>query len=81
MDNEKMEMDFEKKIEKSKQVIREAVERYGKDRIAVTWTGGKDSTTVLGLIRETFDGEVPIPVVFVDTTVKFKETYVSSSIE
>jgi len=75
MDDEKMEMYFEKKIEKSKQVIREAVERYGKDRIAVAWTGGKDSTTVLGLIRETFNGEVPIPVVFVDTTVKFKETY------
>ncbi|HEX54809.1 MAG: phosphoadenosine phosphosulfate reductase [Candidatus Altiarchaeales archaeon] len=74
MDKEIMEMGFEEKVEKSKDVIREAVERF-KDKIAIAWTGGKDSTVVLGLTRELFNGRVPIPVLFVDTTVKFKETY------
>ncbi len=68
-------MDFDEKVGKSKDVIKEAVERYGKDKIAVAWTGGKDSTVVLGLVREAFNGEVPVPVLFVDTSVKFKETY------
>lgn len=68
-------MDFDEKVEKSKNIIKEAVERYGRDKIAVAWTGGKDSTVVLGLVREAFNGEVPVPVLFVDTSVKFKETY------
>lgn len=65
---------FERKVEKSKQVIREALRRYGKDKVAVAWTTGKDSQTILSLIREMY-GKIPVPVLFFDTTVKFKETY------
>lgn len=67
-------MNFNGKVERSKDVIKKAIEEFGNDRIAAAWTGGKDSTVVLGLVRETFN-EIPIPVVFVDTSVKFKETY------
>lgn len=39
--------------------------------IAVMWTGGKDSSIVLYCIRELFDGEVPMDVIFVDTGYHF----------
>lgn len=40
------------KIVYSKKVIREAVERFG-DNLVLAWTGGKDSTTMLWLYKET----------------------------
>jgi phosphoadenosine phosphosulfate reductase len=63
---------FEEKVEKSKKVIKKAVERF--DRVAIAWTTGKDSTALLGLAKEVF-GRVPIPVLHGDTTVKFDEIY------
>jgi phosphoadenosine phosphosulfate reductase len=51
------------------------LERFGEDKIAVAWTGGKDSIVLLHLIREAFRGRVPIPVVFVDTGKHFPEVY------
>jgi phosphoadenosine phosphosulfate reductase len=66
-------MNLEEKIQKSKEILETAIEKF-KPNIATTFTGGKDSTTVLSLIREIY-GNVPIPVIFVDTGLKFKETY------
>jgi len=66
-------MKLEEKIEESKKLLKAAIEKF-RPKIAVAWTGGKDSTVILGLIREIY-GDVPIPVIFVDTTVEFKETY------
>lgn len=68
-------MNFETKIEKSKDVIKEAVENFGENNIAVAWTSGKDSTVALHIVREMFNGAVPLRTVFVDTTVQFPETY------
>jgi len=65
-------MNFEEKVEKSKEIIREAFERF--DRIGVAWTTGKDSTVILHLVKGVF-GEVPCPVIHGDTTVKFPEVY------
>jgi len=54
-------------------IIREA---YAKFRnIAMLWSIGKDSTTLLWLIRKSFLGRVPFPVVHIDTSYKFKEIY------
>ena len=39
-------------VEKSKAVIREAFNKFSPDELAITWTGGKDSTTTLWLIRQ-----------------------------
>jgi len=41
----------------------------------VLWSTGKDSTTTISLCREAFFGEVPFPVVHIDTGWKFKEIY------
>ncbi|MFP3868035.1 MAG: phosphoadenosine phosphosulfate reductase family protein [Desulfobacteraceae bacterium] len=65
---------LDEKIAKSKSILQEALGRY-KGKIAVAWTGGKDSTTTLHLLREIGGGRVPIPVLNIDTTVKFKEIY------
>jgi phosphoadenosine phosphosulfate reductase len=62
------------KIKKSQEVLREALARYG-DRMAVAWTGGKDSTATLHLLKEVGGGRVPIPVLNIDTGAKFKEIY------
>ena len=65
---------LEAKIAKSKSVLQEALERY-QGKIAVAWTGGKDSTTTLHLLREIGGGRLSIPVLNIDTSVKFKEIY------
>jgi len=54
-------------------IIREAYYQFQK--VAALWSIGKDSTTLLYLIRKAFLGEVPFPVVHIDTGYKFKEIY------
>ena len=59
---------------KSIYIIREAYHSYH-NKLAVLVSWGKDSTTLLYLVRKSFFGEVPIPVVHIDTSYKFKEIY------
>jgi sulfate adenylyltransferase subunit 2 len=54
-------------------IIREAYKEF-KD-IALLWSIGKDSTTLLYLVRKAFFGQVPFPVMHLDTSYKFKEIY------
>ncbi len=65
---------LEDKVKKSQAVLKEALTRFA-GRLALAWTGGKDSTTTLHLLRDLCGGEVPIPVLNIDTSVKFKEIY------
>jgi len=54
-----------KKIEDAKRVVREAFQKYAIDDIATAWTGGKDSTLVLWLIREVcLESGAPLPRCF-----------------
>jgi len=43
---------LEDKIARSKQVIAEALDRYPRERLRIAWTGGKDSTLMVWLIRD-----------------------------
>lgn len=52
-------------------IIREAYWEY-RNNLAVLWSMGKDSTTMIHLIRKAFFGEPPIPVIHIDTGFKFK---------
>jgi len=54
-------------------VIREA--HYHFDRLAMLWSIGKDSTTLLWLCRKAFFGRIPFPVLHIDTSYKFKQIY------
>lgn len=58
---------------KSIYIIREAYQQF-KD-IAMLWSIGKDSTTLLWLCRKAFFGKIPFPVIHIDTSYKFKEIY------
>lgn len=65
---------LEEKEKEGRKLLKEAIEKFGMEKVAVAWSGGKDSTTVLHLIKQEFK-KVIIPVVFIDTSVKFKEIY------
>ena len=54
-------------------IIREAYKQFKK--VAMLWSIGKDSTTLLWLIRKAFYGRIPFPVMHLDTGYKFKEIY------
>lgn len=54
-------------------IIREAYKQI-KD-IAMLWSIGKDSTTLLWLIRKAFWGQIPFPIIHIDTGYKFEEIY------
>jgi len=54
-------------------IIREAYSRFRK--VSMLWSIGKDSTTLLWLVRKAFFGRIPFPIIHIDTTYKFKEIY------
>ncbi len=54
-------------------IIREAYSEFRK--VAMLWSIGKDSTTLLWLVRKAFFGRIPFPIVHIDTGYKFKEIY------
>jgi len=54
-------------------IIREAYSQFR--NVAMLWSIGKDSTTLLWLVRKAFFGKLPFPVLHIDTTYKFKEIY------
>jgi len=67
-------MDYLRKLEnKSIFIIREAKKLF--ENIALLWSIGKDSTTLLWLTRKAFFGKVPFPVIHIDTGFQFKEIY------
>ena len=54
-------------------IIREAYYQFRK--VAMLWSIGKDSTTLLWLVRKAFYGNIPFPVLHLDTGYKFGEIY------
>jgi len=66
---------FEKKIAKAHEIIKKAFDTFSTDKTIIAWTGGKDSTVLLHLVRTVFGGTVPFPVMFNDSTMEFTEIY------
>lgn len=54
-------------------MIREAYSRF--KNIALLWSIGKDSTTMLWITRKAFFGQIPFPIIHIDTGFKFREIY------
>jgi sulfate adenylyltransferase subunit 2 len=54
-------------------VIREAFARL--KPLALLWSMGKDSSTLIWLVRKAFLGRVPFPVIVLDTANEFPEVY------
>ncbi len=70
-----LKLHIDQKVEKSKSIIREAIEKFGIDKIAVAITGGKDSTTNLWLFRQACtEMGVKVPIcMFIDEGDVFDE--------
>jgi len=64
-------------VEKSKEVVRETFKRFTPDELAITWTGGKDSTTTLWIIRQVCQEDgVKLPkVMTIDEYDSFEEIH------
>ena len=58
------------KIRMTQNRIRAWVDYYGQDGVYVSFSGGKDSTVLLHIVREMYPN---IPAVFVDTGLEFPE--------
>ena len=62
MVTEERKKELEGKIAKSKEVVREALSKFDHKNLAITWTGGKDSTLVLWIIKQVCDEDgIDIP--------------------
>lgn len=60
--NEERKKELEQKVQKSKEIIRQAFQKFAPEKLAVAWTGGKDSTTMLWIVRQVcLEDNVPIP--------------------
>lgn len=58
------------KIALTKRRIREWIREFGEDGVYVSFSGGKDSTVLLHLVREEYPN---VPAVFVDTGLEYPE--------
>ncbi len=54
-------------------IIREAFRQFR--NVAMLWSIGKDSTALLWLMRKAFFGQIPFPILHIDTSYKFEEIY------
>lgn len=61
---------LEAKIRMTKYRIRQWVEYYGEDGVYVSFSGGKDSTVLLDLVRKMYSN---VTAVFVDTGLEYPE--------
>lgn len=61
---------FEIKLLKTRQRIREWVNEYGEDGVYVSFSGGKDSTVLLHIVREMYPS---VEAVFVNTGLEYPE--------
>jgi 3'-phosphoadenosine 5'-phosphosulfate sulfotransferase (PAPS reductase)/FAD synthetase len=59
---------LEFKIKKSKEKIKEWIDFYGKEKVYVSFSGGKDSTVLLNLVRQI---EPSILAVYADTGLEY----------
>lgn len=64
---------IDKKITKAKETIKQAYEKYG-EKMAIFWTGGKDSTVLLHIVREMYPDK-KFPILFLDTGLDFEDVY------
>lgn len=61
-------------IAHSEHVVADAIETFG-HKIAILWSAGKDSTTLLYIVRQACGGKIPLPVINLDTAMYVPELY------
>ena len=66
----KQRLPLEVKVKMTQQRIREWIREYGTDGVYVSFSGGKDSTVLLHIVRDMYPN---VPAVFVDTGLEYPE--------
>ena len=61
---------LESKVLMTERRIAEWIERFGEDGVYVSFSGGKDSTVLLHMVRRLYPN---VPAVFVDTGLEYPE--------
>jgi phosphoadenosine phosphosulfate reductase len=56
-------------------ILKKVNKQYSYNDLAIAWKGGKDTTTLMHIIRTFHKGIIPYKVFFNDTTLEFKEVY------
>lgn len=64
-----------KKYIKTVNILKKVNKQYSYNELAIAWKGGKDTTTLMHIIRTFHKGIIPYKVFFNDTTLEFKEVY------
>ena len=60
--SEKRKRQCAKLIEMSKEIVKQAFDRFKPEELGITWTGGKDSTLCLWIIRQFCQSKgLPLP--------------------
>jgi len=72
LDKALIEMSLEDKEQYSKKIMYDVREKYGDD-VAIAFSGGKDSTTLLHLVKAAFQEKIPWRVFTIDTGAEFQE--------
>jgi len=64
-------------VAKSKEIVHQAFSQFTRDEMAITWTGGKDSTTTLWIIRQVcLEDNIKLPkVMTIDEYDSFEEIH------
>jgi phosphoadenosine phosphosulfate reductase len=72
-----MALSLDEKVEQSKKAIREAIEKFGTEKLVIAWTGGKDSTTLTWLFKQACEElSVRMPrCMFIDEGYVFEEIW------
>lgn len=75
MDDKLMTLPLEKKIKQAKKIINQAFKKFPPEKMALAWTGGKDSTLILWLTLAVCEQDnFPLPkIMFIDEGDVFKE--------
>ena len=69
---QKQALPLEVKILLTRERVRQWIDEYGEDGVYVSFSGGKDSTVLLDLVRNRF-GYKNVPAVFCDTGLEYPE--------
>ena len=72
MDKRLVEMDLDEKETYCKEIIRETQNKFG-DSVGIAFSGGKDSTVLLHIVRTVFSGKIPWKIFTLDTGAEFSE--------
>jgi phosphoadenosine phosphosulfate reductase len=74
---EMMALSLDEKVQQSKKIIKEAIDRFGVEKLVIAWTGGKDSTTLVWLFKKVCnENAIDMPrCMFIDEGHVFEEIW------